>query len=54
MPPVKMSGDGRKAKNPKQTITRLLSYMGKYKATMVVVVICIILSAIAQAIDKAR
>ena len=53
MPPVKMSGDGRKAKNPKQTITRLLSYMGKYKATMVVVVICIILSAIAQAASSA-
>jgi len=49
MPPVKIRGDGRKAKNPKQTITRLLSYMGKYKKTMVVVVVCIILSAVAQA-----
>lgn len=53
MPPVKMTGDGRKAKNPKQTISRLLSYMGKYKATMVVVVICIIFSAIAQAVSSA-
>ena len=53
MPPVKMTGDGRKAKNAKQTITRLLSYMGKYKVTMVVVVICIVLSAIAQAAGSA-
>ena len=52
MPPVKMRGDGRKAKNPKQTISRLLSYMAKYKATMVVVVLCIILSAIAQAVSS--
>ena len=49
MPPVKMRGDGRKAKNPKQTISRLLSYLGTYKKTLVVVIICIILNAIAQA-----
>lgn len=53
MPPVKMRGDGRMAKNPKQTITRLLSYMGKYKLTMITVVICIILSAVAQAASSA-
>ena len=51
MPPVKMRGDGRKAKNPKQTISRLLSYLSRYKKTMIVVVICIILSAIAQAVS---
>ena len=50
MPPVKMRGDGRKAKNPKQTISRLLSYLSRYKKTMIVVVVCIILSAIAQAV----
>lgn len=49
MPPVKMRGDGRMAKNPKQTITRLLSYMGSYRKTMFIVVVCIILSAVAQA-----
>ena len=49
MPPVKMRGDGRKAKNPKQTISRLLSYLSGYKKTLVVVVACIILSAVAQA-----
>ena len=51
MPPMKMRGDGRKAKNPKQTISRLLSYLSRYKKTMIVVVICIILSAIAQAVS---
>ena len=48
MPPVKMRGDGRKAKDPKKTITRLLSYLRSYKKTLIVVVICIILSAVAQ------
>jgi len=51
MPPVKMRGDGCKAKNPKQTISRLLSYLSRYKKTMIVVVVCIILSAIAQAVS---
>ena len=53
MPPVKMRGDGRKAKNPKQTISRLLSYLSIYKKTLVVVVVCIILNAIAQAASSA-
>ena len=53
MPPVKMRGDGRKARNPKKTISRLLSYMAEYRVTMVVVVICIIFSAIAQAVSSA-
>ena len=51
MPPVRMRGDGRKAKNPKQTIARLLSYLGAYKKTLIVVVICIVLNAIAQAVS---
>ena len=42
MPPAKMRGDGRKAKAPKKTFFRLLSYLGKYKVTMAVVIICII------------
>ena len=53
MPPVRMRGDGRKAKNPKQTIARLLSYLGAYKKTLIVVVICIVLNAIAQATSSA-
>ena len=52
MPPVKMRGDGRKAKKPKQTIARLLSYMGRYKKTLVVVVISILLTAVAQALSS--
>ena len=49
MPPVRMRGDGRKAKDPKKTIIRLLGYMKPYRKTMVVVVICILLAAFAQA-----
>ncbi len=53
MPPVRMMGDGRKAKNPKKTISRLLSYMGKYKARLVLVILCILLSSVAQAVSSA-
>ena len=53
MPPARMMGDGRKAKDPKKTISRLLSYMGKYKARMIIVVVCILLSSVAQALSSA-
>ena len=53
MPPVKMMGDGRKAKNPKQTVSRLLSYMRPYRTTMIIVVFCIIFSAVAMALSSA-
>ena len=52
MPPAKMHGDGRKAKAPKKTFLRLLSYLSKYKATMVLVVLCIIFAALAQALSS--
>ena len=48
-----MMGDGRKAKNPKKTISRLLGYMAKYKKTLIVVVVCILLAAVAQAASSA-
>ena len=48
MPPVRMRGDGRKARNPKKTLSRLLSYMKQYRTTMIVVIVCILLSAVAQ------
>ena len=48
MPPVRMRGDGRKAKDPKKTLLRLLSYMKRYIPTMVLVLICIVITAIAQ------
>ena len=52
MPPAKMHGDGRQAKAPKKTFLRLLSYLGKYKLTMGVVILCIIFAALAQALSS--
>ncbi len=48
MPPVKLRGDGRKAKNPKKTFARLLGYMKPYKWNMIGMVVCIILSTVAS------
>jgi len=48
MPPVRMRGDGRKAKNPKKTLFRLLGYMKHYIPHLILVLICIIVAAIAQ------
>ncbi len=48
MPPVGMRGDGRMAKNPKQTLFRLLGYMKKYTGILVIVLVCIFLTSIAQ------
>ena len=48
MPPPRMSGDGRKAKNPKQTLLRLLRYLMHYKFTIVLVLLCILTTALVQ------
>ncbi len=48
MPPVKMNGDGRMAKNPKVTLLRLLGYLKRYIPSLVIVLICIFLTAFAQ------
>ena len=48
MPPVKMRGDGRKAKDPKKTLLRLLGYMKPYTPSLIIVVLCIVVSAFAQ------
>ena len=48
MPPVRMRGDGRKAKDPKKVLLRLLSYMKQYIPVLIVVLLCILGSAIAQ------
>ncbi len=48
MPPVRMRGDGRKAKNPGKTLLRLLGYMRKYAFVLLVVLICIVITAVAQ------
>ena len=47
-----MKGDGRKAKNPKKTLARLLSYLKPYRFTLVLVVICILLSSLASALSS--
>ena len=52
MPPIKMKGDGRKAKNPKKTLLRLLSYMKPYRGTMALVVVCILISSLATALSS--
>ncbi len=48
MPPVRMRGDGRMAKNPKQTLGRLLSYMRPYTGVLIIVLVCILAASIAQ------
>ena len=48
MPPVRMRGDGRKAKNPKKTLLRLLSYMKQYIPVLLLVLVCIVVTAVAQ------
>ena len=48
MPPIRMRGDGRMAKDPKKTFGRLLSYMKPYKARLIGMVVCIILATCAQ------
>ena len=53
MPPIKMRGDGRKAKNPKQTFTRLLGYLKPYKWHMLGTVLCIIASSVASVLSNA-
>ena len=53
MPPIKMRGDGRKAKNPKKTFARLLSYLKPYTGNMIGMVICIIVSAVASVLSNA-
>ena len=54
MPPMRMpKGGPRKAKDPKKTAARLLKYLEQYKLTMILVVLCIIVSAIAMAAGSA-
>ena len=48
MPPMRFSKDGRKARDPKKTLLRLISYMKGYVPHLLVVLVCIIISAIAQ------
>jgi len=43
-----MRGDGRKAKNPGKTLLRILGYMKKYTLSVILVLFCIVLTAVAQ------
>ena len=48
MPPVRMRGDGRKAKDPKKTLGRLLKYLMNYKLRLICVIACIFITALVQ------
>ena len=48
MPPARMRGDGRKAKDPKKTFLRLLKYLLAYKGTILIVLLCIFAAALVQ------
>ena len=48
MPPPRMQFDGRKAKNPRKTLIRLLSYTRKYIPSLLVVAVCIVVASVAQ------
>ena len=48
MPPVRMRGDGRMAKDPKKTLLRLLGYLKHYWVTLVIVLLCILVTAYTQ------
>ena len=43
-----MRGDGRKAKDPKKTLLRLLGYMKPYSPTLIAVMLCVFASAYAS------
>ena len=53
MPPVRMRGDGRKAKNPKKTFLRLLSYMRPYLPRLICMVVCIVIATGASVASNA-
>ena len=52
MPPAKMRGDGRMAKDPKKTLLRLLSYLKRYWLVLSLVLVCIIVSAVASIVGS--
>ena len=53
MPPVRLPKDARKAKNPAQTIKRLLGYLNPYRVILSIMVLCLIVSSVVQVLgDK--
>ena len=53
MPPVRMRGDGRKAKDPKKTFARLLGYLKPYRGRLIAMVVCIIAATVATVASNA-
>ena len=53
MPPVRMRGDGRMAKDPKKTLLRLLTYLKQHLGVLLIVLLCIVLAACTQAVSSA-
>ena len=53
MPPMKMRGDGRKAKDPKKTFLRLLGYLKPYLPRLIIMILCIGLSTAASVTSNA-
>ena len=52
MPPMRMSGPPRKAKDAKGTLLRLLGYLKKYIGILLIVMVCIVAGAIAQTVSS--
>lgn len=52
MPPVKLRGDGRMAKNPKKTLLRLLSYLKKYRLRLAFVLLCLLVASVTQVLSN--
>ena len=52
MAPPRMRGDGRKAKDPKKTLGRLLGYLKAHWIVLLIVIGCIILNAVASTIGS--
>ena len=47
-----MRGDGRKAKDPKKTLLRLLGYLKHYTPTLILVLLCIFATAVSQTVGS--
>ncbi len=52
MPPVRMRGNGRKAKNPGKTMLRILSYLKSYIPHLIAVMVCIYAAAQIQTVGS--
>ena len=48
MPPIRFHADTRKAKNPKKTFFRMLSYLKRHMVVLCIVLLCIVGGALAQ------